>query len=99
LGVTIPLQARILLTGTSDGGSGSWLAGLLGMAAGVLLLVGLLTPIAAAVAAFAGAGLGVTAGFVTVVALAMILLGPGAYSVDARLFGLREIIIPSRSSQ
>jgi hypothetical protein len=26
--------------------------------------------------------------------LALILIGPGAFSVDARLFGRREIIIP-----
>jgi uncharacterized membrane protein YphA (DoxX/SURF4 family) len=29
-----------------------------------------------------------------VVALAVVLLGPGALSIDARLFGRREIIIP-----
>jgi hypothetical protein len=29
-----------------------------------------------------------------VVAVAVMLLGPGAFSLDARLFGLREIIIP-----
>jgi hypothetical protein len=26
--------------------------------------------------------------------LALVLLGPGAFSLDARLFGRREIIIP-----
>jgi hypothetical protein len=31
---------------------------------------------------------------VMVVAVAVILLGPGALSLDARLFGRREIIIP-----
>jgi uncharacterized membrane protein YphA (DoxX/SURF4 family) len=30
----------------------------------------------------------------TVMSLILVLLGPGAYSVDARLFGRREIIIP-----
>jgi uncharacterized membrane protein YphA (DoxX/SURF4 family) len=28
------------------------------------------------------------------IAIALICLGPGAFSVDARLFGRREIIIP-----
>ena len=93
------MQGRIILTGSSEVGTGAWLAGLLGGAAGILLLIGLLTPIAAAAGAFAGAGIGLTVGFVTVVALAMVLLGPGAYSLDSRLFGLREIIIPSRGCQ
>jgi hypothetical protein len=32
------------------------------------------------------------------VSFALILLGPGAFSVDARLFGRREIIIPKGRS-
>lgn len=32
--------------------------------------------------------------FVIVVSSAVVCLGPGAYSIDARLFGRREIIIP-----
>jgi len=31
------------------------------------------------------------------IAIAIVLLGPGALSLDARLFGRREIIIPPRS--
>jgi uncharacterized membrane protein YphA (DoxX/SURF4 family) len=30
-------------------------------------------------------------------AIAIVLLGPGAFSLDSRLFGRREIIIPPRS--
>jgi uncharacterized membrane protein YphA (DoxX/SURF4 family) len=34
---------------------------------------------------------------VSVMAIAVALLGPGAFSLDARLFGRREIIIPNTS--
>jgi hypothetical protein len=32
------------------------------------------------------------------IALALVFLGPGAYSIDARRFGRREIVIPPRST-
>ncbi len=36
----------------------------------------------------------IIAGLVVVIAVAVVCLGPGVFSVDARLFGRREIIIP-----
>jgi hypothetical protein len=33
----------------------------------------------------------------TVAAVALALLGPGAFSLDGRLFGRREIVIPPSS--
>jgi len=80
--------------------------------AGILLLAGFMTPIAAALAilAFATAWTGSTASQASfpqakllatlriVFATAVALLGPGAFSIDARLFGLREIIIPRARS-
>jgi hypothetical protein len=33
--------------------------------------------------------------FVIIITSAIVLLGPGALSLDARLFGCREIIIPA----
>jgi len=38
----------------------------------------------------------VSAVFTAAIAIALLCLGPGAYSLDARLHGHREIIIPAR---
>ena len=74
-----------------------------------LLLIGLMTPLAGAFAALMGFGLAMawlpaptpnafevrlTAVLVVSVAAAIALLGPGAFSLDAALFGRREIAIP-----
>lgn len=91
---------------------GPWMSGLLGLGCGGALLLGLLTPIAGLLVGLGGA-LGALSWlplpnpnlldtrlvlmFVIIVALAIILLGPGAFSLDARLFGRREIIIPHPS--
>jgi uncharacterized membrane protein YphA (DoxX/SURF4 family) len=74
---------------------------------GVSLLIGFLTPIAGAAAAIGYLYLGAsrllltganshgsTAWCLAVISIALVLLGPGAFSLDARLFGRREIIIP-----
>jgi uncharacterized membrane protein YphA (DoxX/SURF4 family) len=74
-----------------------------------LLLIGLLTPFAGSLAALMGVGLAMawlpaptpnafevrlTAILVVSAATAIALLGPGAFSLDAALFGRREIAIP-----
>jgi len=38
------------------------------------------------------------AAFLGAVAVAIVFLGPGGFSLDARLFGLREIVIHPRHS-
>jgi uncharacterized membrane protein YphA (DoxX/SURF4 family) len=80
-------------------------------AVGVLLLIGFLTRFVALAAAMAG-GMGVfswfpvfngsivtptVAALSAIIAVAVMCLGPGALSLDARLFGRREIVIPPSS--
>lgn len=60
----------------------------------VPLAAGFMTPAAAAVAA--AMALLYDAPSIAAIAVALALLGPGAFSVDARLFGRREIVIEER---
>jgi putative oxidoreductase len=79
---------------------------------GALLLIGSLSRWAALLAAttnllsvlpwFPGPRIGlfetpITTMLAAVIATALVCLGPGAFSVDARLFGRREVIIPKTS--
>jgi uncharacterized membrane protein YphA (DoxX/SURF4 family) len=66
------------------------------------LIVGFLTPIAAALAmvfhvliwiTLAAEGIG-PASVITLEALALILIGPGAYSLDSYRFGRRMLVLP-----
>jgi uncharacterized membrane protein YphA (DoxX/SURF4 family) len=76
-------------------------------------VIGLLTPIAAILAALGAAAVAygrfsvlsasvVEASWmnisVALITTALVLLGPGSISIDARLFGHRKIVIPRRSS-
>jgi uncharacterized membrane protein YphA (DoxX/SURF4 family) len=77
-----------------------WAGGLLMTVAGVCLLAGLVTPVAGVAAALTCFAITFTAlrssatPLLCVTAVAVALLGPGAYSIDARLFGRREVVIP-----
>lgn len=89
----------------------SWIVGLAALVCGGLLIVGFLTPVAAAVAAAGTAGVGLSllpackpnlfdSAISLILGLTILVtvvgLGPGAFSLDARVFGRREIIIPPR---
>ena len=66
------------------------------------LLVGFMTPIVAIVMGLSAAALVLFSAFnsnqsalnLIVLTTAIALLGPGAFSIDARMFGRREILIP-----
>ena len=106
--LSLLLAARAYL---SLGGSlpVAWLLGLAALAAGVLLLVGFLTPIAGTAVGLGGIGVALSLlpacspavfdsrlamVFAVTLLIGIILLGPGAFSIDARVFGRRQIIIP-----
>lgn len=92
----------------------AWLVGTVAFAIGGLLLVGFLTPIAGGFAGLGALGVGlslvpacpgslfdsrIALVFGLTMAVAIIGLGPGAFSIDARMFGRREIIIPPARPQ
>jgi hypothetical protein len=96
---------QLLLNGHGIGAMPWWLA-LLVAVLGLALALGALTPVAGMLSALyqlyclAHAGWAHAAAPLTaaVTALALVLLGPGAYAVDARLFGRRRLILPADSS-
>jgi len=105
VGASAVLEGAAYLSGGGTVHFISWFLGIVTMVAGACLLAGVLTTVFGAVVAaqVAFSWLRVSAPHgiegvlptitMIVVATAVALLGPGAHSVDARLFGLREIVI------
>lgn len=116
VGGTVLVQGVIYLTDRNYPVLRAWTVGLAVIAIGVSILIGFLTPVSSILAGLASLSIALSwfpapaqnlfdtslsIISVIVMAAAIILLGPGAFSVDARVFGHREIIIPAsnRNSQ
>jgi uncharacterized membrane protein YphA (DoxX/SURF4 family) len=108
VGVTVVLRGAAQLGNWRYPGHWAWVIGLLGVLSGASLIVGAFTPVAGAIAGLSAAfgtlqslssfphsvDASLPIVFLVVMAASIVLLGPGAFSVDARLFGRREISIP-----
>ena len=92
----------------------AWCLGLSALAAGGLLVLGLFTPFVGLIVGLGAIGVVLSLFpactpnvfdskpafiFALTMLLTVIGSGPGRYSVDARMFGRREIIIPPREFQ
>ena len=111
VGLTAIVHGGVYLTNHTHAVILEWFAGLI-VAAAVLVVIGLLTPVMGTIT-----GLGIIGTWfpgtpesrarlldsnspevlILTMAVAIVFLGPGAFSLDARLFGRREIIIPAIS--
>lgn len=109
LGAIAVAQGFVLLAGQSNPAVGTFVSSTLAIASGIAVAVGLLTPATGVVLALAigtfwfpdraeGVFLdGIATLLILADAAAIVFLGPGAFSIDARLFGRREILIPRES--
>jgi len=112
IGVTSTVQGTFYLSHASRGAFEVLFPSLLLTVGGAFLVIGFLTPFASALVVIVGVGnaiawlptptgnlfdgkLGCFEMIVTAAAIA--LLGPGGFSIDARFFGRREIVIPVAS--
>ena len=109
MAITALIHGSFYFSGAGHGSFLLSLVGAVTILSGASLVVGFLTPLAGTMVGIviaATAALWIPAPSVNlfdtllpalltaIIAISVVILGPGALSVDARLFGRREIIIP-----
>ena len=112
VGLSAAAAGIFCLSGPCNSSLEKWLLGLVLIVSGSALTAGFLTPIAVLLVGFCFLGIALSwfptpswalqdvkllAAGMIIAAVALALLGPGAFSLDGRLFGRREIVIPPPS--
>ena len=95
VGVTLIAQTATQVK-TSELPASRWIIAVLVVISAGCLLLGLVTPVMAILIGLASLTFEQNLEMV-VLTTAIALLGPGAFSIDARMFGRREILIPNTS--
>ncbi len=100
------MDAFSWLIGPQTSNNGMWAPGLLALLIGISFILGFLTPLAGSVSALAGIAIRLLhpewsapmtcllGASPLAMVIAITLLGPGAFSLDAYFFGRRKIIVP-----
>jgi uncharacterized membrane protein YphA (DoxX/SURF4 family) len=107
VGLALLVQGKYYLFEPASGAA--WTLGLVAGLAGILLMLGFLTPLICLAVTLGSLGVlfsllpassptlfdsAASDAFVLTIVLGLLALGPGAASVDARVFGRREVIFP-----
>lgn len=101
VGVTTLVNSIVALL-SEPGSAAAWALGLVGVGPS-LILIGLWTPVGGALLVLTqlwitvrDTGIPASGVLATAIALSLIMLGPGAWSVDARLYGRKRIEVRGR---
>lgn len=112
VGICSTVAGLLYLFSTSSPAWFKWSLGAVLMTAGAALVIGILTPLAGLLVSVCFLGIDLSsfpspfwglhdtklvAFGMVIMATSVILLGPGAFSLDGYLFGRREIVIPPSS--
>ena len=91
VGVTLIAQT-VTQVGSSELSAYGWFLAVLILLGALCILLGFVTPVVAVVIGLVSVAVAFNLDIV-VLSTAIALLGPGAFSIDARMFGRREILI------